>query len=212
MHEEHTHAGDHSIGGAEVGRTFPGAIEDEQLLLDEHGFSRDSTHAAGTGESGDGRQQMEKQDAQIAHGTTLTSSRNPRNVEQSINSPWTGVLLMHTWSLDAVTIVELHGRLPAIRTDTRTCAALVSARVRRAPVQPRMHSMTVIVTLEIEELPLEIRHRSEEGAVQTFAPNGANQPFNEWMRERHVRHGLDFFHVEYPQIRLPLMEPIQGSW
>src|ERR1700730_17539291 len=30
------------------------------------------------------------------------------------------------------------------------------------------------------------------------------------MRERHVRHRLDFFHVEYPQIRLPLVEPIQG--
>src|SRR6266852_6108217 len=90
MHEEGTHAGDHAIGGAEVGRTFPGAIEDQQLLLDENGFGYDSTHAAGTGESGDGRQQMEKQDGQIAHGTILTSSRNPRNVGQSVNSPCTG--------------------------------------------------------------------------------------------------------------------------
>ena len=67
MREEHTHAGDHAIGGAEVGRTFPGAIEDQQLLLHEQGFGYDSTHAAGTGEPGDGRRQMQKQDGQIAH-------------------------------------------------------------------------------------------------------------------------------------------------
>src|SRR5213594_2541248 len=30
------------------------------------------------------------------------------------------------------------------------------------------------------------------------------------MRERHVRDGLDFCHVEDPKIPLPLMEPIQG--
>src|SRR3989442_2125517 len=58
-------------------------------------------------------------------------------------------------------------RLPSIRTDTRACAALVSARLRRAPVQPRIRSMTVKVMLEIEELHLQIRSRPEEGAVQT---------------------------------------------
>jgi hypothetical protein len=75
-----------------------------------------------------------------------------------------------------------------------------------------MRAMAVIVILEIEELPLQISGRPEEGAIQAFAPNGANQPFNEWMRERHVRNGLDGLDVEDPQIRLPLMEPIQGSW
>src|SRR2546428_9739332 len=59
-------------------------------------------------------------------------------------------------------------RLPSIRTDTRACAALVSARLRRAPGHSRMRSMTVIVMLEIEELHLQIRSRPEEGAVQTF--------------------------------------------
>ena len=73
-----------------------------------------------------------------------------------------------------------------------------------------MRSMAVIVTVEIEELHLQIRGRPEQGAVQTFAPNGANQPFNEGMGERHVRHRLDFPDVEDAQIRLPLAEPIQG--
>jgi hypothetical protein len=61
-HEERTHAGDHAIGGAEVGGTFPGAIEDQELLLDEHGLSHHGTRATRTGESGDRHQQMQKQD------------------------------------------------------------------------------------------------------------------------------------------------------
>src|SRR5262249_19366274 len=94
-------------------------------------------------------------------------------------------------------------------TDTRACAASVRARFRRAPVQPCVRAITVIVLLEIEELPLQISGRPEERAVETFAPNRSNQPFDEWMRERYVRHRLDVPHVEDPQIRLPLREPIQ---
>jgi hypothetical protein len=101
-------------------------------------------------------------------------------------------------------------RLPSIRTDTRADAAPIRARFGRAPVQRRMCAVTVIVPLEIEELYLEISGRPEEGAVHTFALNRANQPFNEGMREWRVRHRLDFFHVEDSQIRLPLVEPIQG--
>lgn len=55
--------------------------------------------------------------------------------------------------------------LPAIRMDTRASTAYVWARFRRAPVQPRMCAMTVIEPLEIEELPLQITGRPEEGAV-----------------------------------------------
>src|SRR2546422_11203734 len=66
--------------------------------------------------------------------------------------------------------------LPSIRTDTRAGTARVRARLRRAPVQPRMRSMAVIVTFEIEELHLQIRGRPEQGGVQTFAPHGADSP------------------------------------
>jgi hypothetical protein len=64
--------------------------------------------------------------------------------------------------------------------------------------------------LEFVELRLQIRGRPEQDAVQIFAPNGANQPFNEGMGERRVRHRLDLPDVEDAQIRLPLVEPIQG--
>ena len=40
-------------------------------MLDEHGFGDHGTRAAGTGQSGDRRQQMQKQDGQIAHGTIM---------------------------------------------------------------------------------------------------------------------------------------------
>jgi hypothetical protein len=55
-HEQRTHSADHAISETEAWRTLPGAIENQQLLLDEHGFGHDGTHAAGTGEPGDGRQ------------------------------------------------------------------------------------------------------------------------------------------------------------
>jgi hypothetical protein len=68
-HEERTPAGDDAISDAEIGCTFPGTIEDQQLVLSHHG-----TCTAGTGESGDRRQEMEKQDGQVAHVTSLPRS------------------------------------------------------------------------------------------------------------------------------------------
>src|SRR5262249_307365 len=82
--------------------------------------------------------------------------------------------------------------LAAIRINIRTYAARAGARVWRASSQPGMRAETVVVALEIEELHLQIAGRPEQGAVQAFAPDGADQPFNKWMRERHVRDGLHF--------------------
>jgi hypothetical protein len=97
-------------------------------------------------------------------------------------------------------------RLPAIRTDTRPCTARSRARIRRTPLQPRMSAMTIVVTLELGELHLEIGGRPEEGAVQAFPSNRPDESFDEWMRARRVRHRLDFLHVEDAKVRLPLME------
>ena len=67
-HEGRTPTGNDAISKAEVRGTFPGPIEDQQLLLDEQGLGHYRARAAGTGEPGDGRQEMEKQHGQIAHG------------------------------------------------------------------------------------------------------------------------------------------------
>jgi hypothetical protein len=70
-----------------------------------------------------------------------------------------------------------------------------------------MRSMTVMVTLEIEELRLQISARQKSVRSDIHA-NGTNQPFNEWMQRQDLRRSLDFFHGEDPQIHLPSVEPV----
>ena len=65
----------------EIGRPFSRTIEDQQLVLDEYGFGHDGTGAAGTGELGDCRQQMQKQDGQIAHRTSY-QDRDTKNARE----------------------------------------------------------------------------------------------------------------------------------
>src|SRR2546428_14074404 len=72
-----------------------------------------------------------------------------------------------------------------------------------------MRAMTVKVALEIKELQLQISGRPEQRPVETFAADRADQAFDEWMRQRHVRHRLDGFHVQDSRIRLPLVESVQ---
>jgi hypothetical protein len=60
------------------------------LVLDEYGFGDRGTHAAGTRQSGDRHQQMQKKDSQIAHGTILPRARHPRNADEFCKSPCTG--------------------------------------------------------------------------------------------------------------------------
>jgi hypothetical protein len=72
-----------------------------------------------------------------------------------------------------------------------------------------MRAMLVVVLLELNELALEICSGPEQHAIQTFAPDGPNQPLDDRMGTRHVRHRLDFSDVEDPQVRLPLMKPVQ---
>ena len=73
--EDRTQTGDHAIGGAEIGRPCSRPIEDQRLVLDEHGFRHHRTGAAGTGQSGDGCQQVQKKNGEIAHRTILSTSR-----------------------------------------------------------------------------------------------------------------------------------------
>jgi hypothetical protein len=75
-----------------------------------------------------------------------------------------------------------------------------------------MRAMLVVVLLKLDELPLEISRGPEQHAIQTLAPDGPNQPFDDRMGARHVRDRLDFPDVEDPHVRLPLVKAISGSW
>jgi hypothetical protein len=69
-------AGDEAIRRPEVRRTVPGPIEDEQLVLDEHGFGDHGPRIAGAGESSHRRQQMEEQDRQVTHAPRQPTTRD----------------------------------------------------------------------------------------------------------------------------------------
>ena len=72
-----------------------------------------------------------------------------------------------------------------------------------------MRAMLVVVLLELGEFRLEISRGPEQHPIQTFAPDSPNQSFDDRMGTRHVRYRLDFSDVEDPQVRLPLMKPVQ---
>jgi hypothetical protein len=72
-----------------------------------------------------------------------------------------------------------------------------------------MGAMVVEVGPEIEQFILEICARPEQHVIQIFASNGANEPFHEGMRLGNVGDGLDFCHLQDPQIGLPWVELIE---
>ena len=51
-HEQGTHTRDDPIERGEIGRTLPRAIEDQQLMFDEHRLSHDRTDSARTRKPG----------------------------------------------------------------------------------------------------------------------------------------------------------------
>ena len=72
-----------------------------------------------------------------------------------------------------------------------------------------MRVMVVEVGPEIEQLVFEVCRRPEQPVLQVFAPQRADQPFHEWMGQGNVGDGLDLCHFQYPQIGLPLVEPVE---
>src|SRR5215471_20786142 len=69
--------------------------------------------------------------------------------------------------------------------------------------------MLIKISLEIEELCLQISRCPEERPVQALSSYRADQPFNERMGQRDIGYCLDFRYVQDAQIGLPLLKPIQ---
>jgi hypothetical protein len=66
-------AGDEPIREAEVGSAVAGAIEDQQLMFDEEGLGKYGTDAARTRQSGEGGDEMDEKDHEIAHFRILAT-------------------------------------------------------------------------------------------------------------------------------------------
>ena len=107
-------------------------------MLDEHGFCDYGTRAARTGESGDRRQQMQKQDDQIAHGTIMP----PREIQEMLRL-WQFAIhrsKRQSWSVRVPSTTE-HA-LKTIRS--RNGKGSGSASAASSVTMPRMpaHEMT----------------------------------------------------------------------
>ena len=68
-----------------------------------------------------------------------------------------------------------------------------------------MGAMMVVIDSEICELSLQVDRIPEEEMVKVFTTNGSDESFNERMRDRCIRYGLNFVYTKNPQVRLPLV-------
>jgi len=65
--------------------------------------------------------------------------------------------------------------------------------------------MSVVILSKCFQLSLQIAGIPEEDMVKVFRANGSDESFNERMRDRCIRYGLNFVYTKNPQVRLPLV-------
>jgi hypothetical protein len=75
--EESTQTDDEAIGKAQIGRPLPGAIENQELLLNQNGLGDHRTDAARPQEPGNRNHDVDEKDDEIAHSVTLQERLNP---------------------------------------------------------------------------------------------------------------------------------------
>jgi len=66
--------------------------------------------------------------------------------------------------------------------------------------------MRVVVLAKICQLSFQITGIPEKSLVKEFSTNGADQTFDEGMRQRHVGNVFDLLNFKDAQIRLPAVE------
>ena len=79
----------------------------------------------------------------------------------------------------------------------------------RGTVERAVHARSVVIVPKGIQLPHQIRYVPEEDAVEIFSANGADQPFDERMRNGRVRNRLDLLDLEYAQVGEPAVESKQ---
>jgi hypothetical protein len=89
-HEEGAQTGEDTIRGAQIGRTLAAAIEDPQLMFDEHRLGNDGTEASWPCQPDYGDDQMNEKHDNIAHPGMLSKPEKSLIVAQFSNSPLSG--------------------------------------------------------------------------------------------------------------------------
>ena len=76
----------------------------------------------------------------------------------------------------------------------------------RGTVERAVHARSVVIVPKCIQLPHQIRYVPEEDAVEIFSANGADQPFDERMRNGRVRNRLHLLDLEDAQVGEPAVE------
>ena len=71
-HEQRGQAEEDAIGRSEIGRPLPGAITDEQLVLEQQGLGGDGADATGAEELRKGDQQVDGKEDDLSHRASRT--------------------------------------------------------------------------------------------------------------------------------------------
>jgi hypothetical protein len=77
-HEQRGRAEDEAIDGSEIGRPLPGAIIDEQLVLEQQGLGGDGADATGAKELRECDDQVDDEDEEVAHGANRIMAARAR--------------------------------------------------------------------------------------------------------------------------------------
>lgn len=77
-HEQRGQPEHHAIERGQIRRTLPGAITDQDLMLEQQRFCRDGADATGTQEFDESDQQVDGEDEEFAHGTNRTKTARAR--------------------------------------------------------------------------------------------------------------------------------------
>ena len=72
-----------------------------------------------------------------------------------------------------------------------------------------MHAVRIVIISEFVQLSREVDRVPEEHAIEIFAANGAEQPFDEQVRNRDGRDGLDLLDLEYTRVGEPTVKAKQ---
>jgi len=75
---------DEAIGGSEIGRPMPGAIADEQLVLEQQGLGGDGADATGAEELRNGDQQVDGKNEDVAHRVERTITAGTRKTARRV--------------------------------------------------------------------------------------------------------------------------------
>ena len=88
-HQERHPAGEEAVRRAEIGGSLPGAIQEQELVFEEKRLSNDGTDTARSEQAGQGSDQVEEKNDQIAHRRIVAGRGILRNHPRNNNSPET---------------------------------------------------------------------------------------------------------------------------